>query len=911
VVHGSVLMMSTPAFSLRLSSRWSWTATRRWIHNPSPSKRNYHRSKNASSNATRENAIVHDAIILGGGPTGLLLSNLLSAYGIRSHLLFDKRPATELLRHPQAHFINVRSMEILKAELPRVYDGVLREMPDVSEWEGFHFGGSVMENNGRDDEDRGGGGRRLGRVIHPVREPLRVGQSGEAVLVPKTKARPIHSAEAEDGGATTRNNANNNDDSPCVSSCRPAHLAQNKFVSLLLQEASKRHSQFGDENDSKIIAENGNPSSNQHSTRLRYGEEVIRISQHKNDDQSDNHNTPTHVSVHTSSGESHRARYILAADGVHSFARNHCGISMLGDSCMQNLINVHLRTNRRLSELLMRSQRRACSDHDHDDRAMLHFVYNSKLVGAFVCHDGNEGEWVLQIPFFPPFQTMEDDFDSKTVESMIWAGLLGDDDDIHRSPRQDGADSEANDEDMDFEILSIRPWTMSSLVAQRYFDDSGNVVLVGDAAHAFPPAGGFGMNTGLQDAQNIAWRLALLLHLDGMREEDAHVSVRDKHGMPPSDDNIHPSSRSFANSLLSKYDQERRPIAVQNAALSVRNYQRTLQIAKACYLDAQHPQLLIAMLNSPPMKLLPIEVRRDMFRKLVRVAMMPLGSLCSSPTISSSRLHADHIQNNVRSILESGGSLPLVFPRYELGFWYGSDNTSRPERKCAISASGDTGGYIPKLKVGHRMPHVLVEVLTCSNSTGDDVGWAVMETLNPCQTADRNNTADVSTGRTIHMSLTDISSIVRRAHSSSSPLFTLLSVGPALPDSFTSLAEEAVMQMWSVPIMLVNVLPAKPISERPKGRKSLDTVDTHQAMLQLLHCEEDMLHNIKEQNEHRQKSVNLDAGNALILVRPDGHIANISWIEHGVGAEDMMLKQIQQVVEQGLQNALGSLALED
>merc|ERR1719253_1517932 len=119
--------------------------------------------------------------------------------------------------------------------------------------------------------------------------------------------------------------------------------------------------------------------------------------------------------------------------------------------------------------------------------------------------------------------------------------------------------------------------------------------------------------------------------------------------MPPSDDNIPvvPSSRSFANSLLSKYDQERRPIAVQNAALSVRNYQRTLQIAKACYLDAQHPQLLIAMLNSPPMKLLPIEARRGLFRKLVRVAMMPLGSLCSSPTISSSRLHADHIKNNV------------------------------------------------------------------------------------------------------------------------------------------------------------------------------------------------------------------------------------------------------------------------
>eukprot|EP00581_Thalassiosira_minuscula_P014136 CAMPEP_0183722310 /NCGR_PEP_ID=MMETSP0737-20130205/14305_1 /TAXON_ID=385413 /ORGANISM="Thalassiosira miniscula, Strain CCMP1093" /LENGTH=137 /DNA_ID=CAMNT_0025952449 /DNA_START=46 /DNA_END=456 /DNA_ORIENTATION=+ len=89
-------------------------------------------TKSATEDATSR---IYDAIIIGGGPTGLLLSNLLSGYSVRSHLLFDKRPTSELLRHPQAHFINVRSMEILKAELPRVYEGVLEEMPPVSEWE--------------------------------------------------------------------------------------------------------------------------------------------------------------------------------------------------------------------------------------------------------------------------------------------------------------------------------------------------------------------------------------------------------------------------------------------------------------------------------------------------------------------------------------------------------------------------------------------------------------------------------------------------------------------------------------------------------------------------------------------------------------------------------------------------------
>ena len=37
---------------------------------------------------------------------------------------------------------------------------------------------------------------------------------------------------------------------------------------------------------------------------------------------------------------------------------------------------------------------------------------------------------------------------------------------------------------------------------------NGRVFLAGDAAHQFPPAGGFGMNTGIQDAHNLAWKLA-------------------------------------------------------------------------------------------------------------------------------------------------------------------------------------------------------------------------------------------------------------------------------------------------------------------------------------------------------------------------------------------------------------------
>ena len=61
------------------------------------------------------------------------------------------------------------------------------------------------------------------------------------------------------------------------------------------------------------------------------------------------------------------------------------------------------------------------------------------------------------------------------------------------------------------EILSVNTWTMHAEVASIYHNTFNNIFLVGDAAHRFPPAGGFGMNTGLQDVHNLAWKLSMVL----------------------------------------------------------------------------------------------------------------------------------------------------------------------------------------------------------------------------------------------------------------------------------------------------------------------------------------------------------------------------------------------------------------
>lgn len=81
-------------------------------------------------------------------------------------------------------------------------------------------------------------------------------------------------------------------------------------------------------------------------------------------------------------------------------------------------------------------------------------------------------------------------------------------------PPEDAAVSEAMRRcvgvDIDVEILAHEPWTAGmALVSERFADR--RVLLAGDAVHLFTPTGGFGMNTGIDDASNLAWKLAAMV----------------------------------------------------------------------------------------------------------------------------------------------------------------------------------------------------------------------------------------------------------------------------------------------------------------------------------------------------------------------------------------------------------------
>src|SRR6202012_2819099 len=56
-----------------------------------------------------------------------------------------------------------------------------------------------------------------------------------------------------------------------------------------------------------------------------------------------------------------------------------------------------------------------------------------------------------------------------------------------------------------YEVIHVMPRVRRDLVADSY--GTGRVLITGDAAHLMSPTGAFGMNTGIQDAVDLGWKL--------------------------------------------------------------------------------------------------------------------------------------------------------------------------------------------------------------------------------------------------------------------------------------------------------------------------------------------------------------------------------------------------------------------
>ncbi len=174
-----------------------------------------------------------------------------------------------------------------------------------------------------------------------------------------------------------------------------------------------------------------------------------------------------------------RARYMIAADGSHSRIREQLGIRMLGRGVFSKSITIYFRGD--VAPLL------------RGRNLSVMYVLNSTLSGFFRIEKPFTSGFLAVHWLGDPKNPITDVSKGLTNEralELLYAGL--------------------GTRDVPITIENVMQWDATADTAERF--QQGRIFLAGDAAHVMPPSGGFGGNTGVQDAHNLAWKLALVLN---------------------------------------------------------------------------------------------------------------------------------------------------------------------------------------------------------------------------------------------------------------------------------------------------------------------------------------------------------------------------------------------------------------
>ena len=190
------------------------------------------------------------------------------------------------------------------------------------------------------------------------------------------------------------------------------------------------------------------------------------------------------------------ADYLIAADGAGGTLRKMLGIDRSGPGVLQHWMNIIFDTD-------------------------LPPEIGGKAFTSFFVTDLNAtvtprpgGRWLLALQYFPEKGERPEDFDRDRCRDLV-----------QKAGGRPGVKAD---------LVDARSWEMAAFVADRF--RASRCFLVGDAAHLMPPTGAFGGNSGIHDAHNLAWKLAMVVR----GEADA--------------------------GLLDTYDAERRPVIAATLA---------------------------------------------------------------------------------------------------------------------------------------------------------------------------------------------------------------------------------------------------------------------------------------------------------------------------------------------------------
>ncbi|SJZ85376.1 putative polyketide hydroxylase [Chitinophaga eiseniae] len=195
------------------------------------------------------------------------------------------------------------------------------------------------------------------------------------------------------------------------------------------------------------------------------------------------------------------ADYLVAADGANSPVRQQLQLPVTGPGVLADFLNIYFEAD--MAELVLNREFSLC-------------IIDTPGITGFVTAINNSDRWVYQLRYYPDKGERAEDYTEERLLAILHAAL--------------GMPA------LPVRILSVLPWEMTVRVTDTM--QSGRIFLAGDAAHIMTPYGGKGANTGVQDAQNLAWKIAAVLK--------GHASP----------------------SLLDSYTPERQPVGLANAMRS-------------------------------------------------------------------------------------------------------------------------------------------------------------------------------------------------------------------------------------------------------------------------------------------------------------------------------------------------------